>query len=1171
MRTILKATQKGNRRGCAEEFEGVYTRRCSNPTTNPRMLSHDDYTVGWICALPLEMTATRAMLEEIHPDLGGLDPNDHNVYTLGKIYGHNVVITCLPSGVYGTTSATRVADQMLFSFHSITIPLMVGIGGGAPNEAHDIRLGDIVIGVPTSESAAVVQYDLGKTISPGVLVVKGTLNKPASLLLAAVSKLQANHGLKSSIIPKILSSTFEKHPEMRREFSYPGKDYDVLHRSDCDALEQGQICKACSSPDLRRQARSDNTPRLHYGTIASGNQVMKHGRTRDQLAQRYGFLCFEMEAAGLMDNFTCLVIRGICDYSDAHKQKHFQRYAALVAAAYAVELLSTIPPRVTTSTPTPNRVDPKSREYRERRERVMKSLCVSETEVRRATTKDAHLETCKWLLQQSEFRDWLDESKFPETQGLLWIKGKPGTGKSTLMKYTLTHIERTFSSNAAVISFFFNARGVELEKSTAGTYRSLLFQLLEKFPDLQDLLDKFSLLKPFKQWHEELLKEAFCKAVKRLQQQHLFCFVDALDECPEDQGRNLIEFFESLGEIAMSTAIHFHICFSSRHYPHITVKRGLQLILESQLGHSDDISSYLTSKLKIGESKQAKRIPNQIIQKASGIFLWVVLVVQILNKEYDKGRVHTLQEMLQKLPAKLDELFKNLLMRGNGKIEELVLCIQWVLHAKRPLSPAELYCAMLSDPELGSPVVQLGGVTLKDMERFILNSSKGLTEMTVSEKPTVQFIHESVREFLVRTDALIDLWPEFRGISEGIGHERLKNCCCNCMKIHQVGFQTVESSLISTENFGAIGDKNFKISKSFPFFKYAVNYVLHHANLAEGGGVAQSAFIEEFPLSTWIDMYTRLRHGNGRRYTHEASLLYIFADQDLPNLVKIQLGKNSSIFIRGECYGSPLLAAFARGNNNAVQALLMPSKDMQSYSSNLKKLSEELDQDIAAHFGTYSDRIVEWQNDLCYVVGRGSELISKLLLDLGAEVNAKNDVGRTPLWYAINKRHEALVRLLLDRGADTDLKNNRGETPLCFAVRHEDEAIVRLLLNKGAEVDLKCGYGKTPLCYAARKGCEAVVRLLLDEGAKVDSRDDEGETPLFYAVLAESEDVVNLLLERGADVNLKNTKGLTALSLADYKGYKSIASLLSERAQGAVDLSSTNLQKARSFNIGFKD
>ena len=118
--------------------------------------------------------------------------------------------------------------------------------------------------------------------------------------------------------------------------------------------------------------------------------------------------------------------------------------------------------------------------------------------------------------------------------------------------------------------------------------------------------------------------------------------MDALDECLEDQARNIIEFFESLGEITMSTAIHFHICFSSRHYPHITVKRGLQLILESQLGHSDDISSYLTSKLKIGESEQAKQIPNQIVQKASGIFLWVVLVVQVLNKEYDKCRVHTL-------------------------------------------------------------------------------------------------------------------------------------------------------------------------------------------------------------------------------------------------------------------------------------------------------------------------------------------------------------------------------------------------------------------------------------------------------------------------------------------------------------------------------------------------
>ena len=83
---------------------------------------------------------------------------------------------------------------------------------------------------------------------------------------------------------------------------------------------------------------------MHYGTIASGNQVMKSAVVRDKVSSKLsGVLCFEMEAAGLMNNFPCLVIRGICDYADSHKNNQWQAYAAGTAAAYAKELLSAIP------------------------------------------------------------------------------------------------------------------------------------------------------------------------------------------------------------------------------------------------------------------------------------------------------------------------------------------------------------------------------------------------------------------------------------------------------------------------------------------------------------------------------------------------------------------------------------------------------------------------------------------------------------------------------------------------------------------------------------------------------------------------------------------------------------------------------------------------------------
>ena len=311
-----------------------------------RKLSHDDYTVGWICALPLEMAAATVMLDETHPSVPQ-PPNDHNAYTLGVINGHNVVIACLPTGVYGTTSATAVAIQMLSTFPAIQFGLMVGIGGGAPSKEADIRLGDVVVSTPTGHSSGVVQYDYGKTIGGGHFEQTGTLNKPPTILLTAVSQLIARHRMGKKQISGILSKVLAKNPEMKSHLCSP-LEQDQLFYAMYEHIQHEKTCVRCdTSQSVNRVIRASDEPYIHYGIIASANQVMKHGPTRDRLAQELGILCFEMEAAGLMDQLPCLVVRGICDYADTHKNKQWQGYAAATAAAYTKELLSMVPVTVT--------------------------------------------------------------------------------------------------------------------------------------------------------------------------------------------------------------------------------------------------------------------------------------------------------------------------------------------------------------------------------------------------------------------------------------------------------------------------------------------------------------------------------------------------------------------------------------------------------------------------------------------------------------------------------------------------------------------------------------------------------------------------------------------------------------------------------------------------------
>jgi hypothetical protein len=206
--------------------------------------SNEAYTVGWICAIATEFVAAQSLLDEKHEGPEAISTNDDNDYALGKIGRHNVAIAVLPLGEYGLSSAASVASNMRRTFPNIRIGLMVGIGSGAPSSSHDIRLGDVVVGV-ASNGKAVHQYDYGKTIQSQDFIQTGFLNQSPSLLRTAVHGLIAKYEMDGHQILETIQEALKRRPRMSAKYRKPAPDTDRLY--DSDILHPiGGRCPVCS-------------------------------------------------------------------------------------------------------------------------------------------------------------------------------------------------------------------------------------------------------------------------------------------------------------------------------------------------------------------------------------------------------------------------------------------------------------------------------------------------------------------------------------------------------------------------------------------------------------------------------------------------------------------------------------------------------------------------------------------------------------------------------------------------------------------------------------------------------------------------------------------------------------------------------------------------------------
>ncbi len=309
--------------------------------------------------------------------------------------------------------------------------------------------------------------------------------------------------------------------------------------------------------------------------------------------------------------------------------------------------------------------------------------------------------TCEWLHQHKTYRSWAASDR-----GLLWIKGKPGSGKSTLMKYALDN--QGTRDGALILSFFFHDCGDNLQKTPLGLFRSLLHQALSQAPRaLQDLVHRFE-TKDTQQgksgtdwhWHEAELRpffESFLRTV--LKTRSIWIFVDALDECGKDNAVRLVEIFKSLLKgLQPISPVQFHLCFSCRHYPILTLDGdGFEICAEDE--NKEDIVTFVDDQLSTFRARSST-IPSLITERASGVFMWARLVVnQVLDLDREGVGLKNIQEAVYSIPRDLDTLYRQLI---RGMEPTSLKLIQWICFAKRPLSLDELQWAMVGKQQMES-------------------------------------------------------------------------------------------------------------------------------------------------------------------------------------------------------------------------------------------------------------------------------------------------------------------------------------------------------------------------------------------------------------------------------------------------------------------------------------
>ncbi|KAK5681435.1 hypothetical protein LTS10_005965 [Elasticomyces elasticus] len=1082
----------------------------------------------------------------------------------------------------------------------IRIGLLVGIGAGIPGEQHgpdiklelrrQIQLGDVAVSLPGNGTGGVIQFDrVAVKESEGNVVVenRGWLNSSPQAVRTALTALRARHERKGVLISDIILEAFKQNPNMKGAYCHPElRMPEETRRPDMYYTRDGT--------GIARKAF--NTPNIHYGVIASSNSLVKSSRERDVIMARLreeGIdpICVEMEAAGLMNSFPCLVVRGICDYADEHKNDDWQKYAAMVAAAYAKDYLQSVNAKLVT----------KERKIEE----LLKQV---ETSVKAIDTVASRLEKTGQKRDIQTILDWISPYDYSAEQHAKLTQWQPGTGQWFLDHPTIS----AWMCAEEKIVFCPGAPGADSVP-----------------PQVSDWYQEHTLrgTRPTEAGIKNMLRVVFDNFVA------VYVVIDALDECDTQSRARLLSFTDGLPaldkvHILVTSRVHHEIAGLFAQYPAVPIRAASDDVEVYMQKHEDRLAKFVQK-----DRELVARIRTEVKNAADGLFL---LVRFHLDSFHGKTNMQEVEDTLENLPTGIDaykETYEAAMERINAQPgSESSLAnnvLLWVSRAKRPLRVSELQHALAVREHQKDSNLKL----LTDID-IMLSVCAGLVEAVeqqakqndkykyykysvpnLEDARVVRFVHYTVEEYF--KDTALHRFP---------GQHR--HCAIICLT-----YLCFVSGPCETD------EESDKRSRSYPWLQYAARYWPYHFQDTEtqslpedDPSLADAALIfladpnkvaaavrevterynpmesssDDLQLghkSTGLHLVARLglssltrlllsgramqdvdaRNGTGQSAVylaaswghletvsvlvdHNAKIESQHRDYGGPlqtacyhgheTIARSLLAWGANVNARGSYYGSPLQAACQKGHDTIAQLLLAEGADVNErkeypqFHQHDNALSAAIFNNkkvivrVLLEGGADVNAITQGSRHLIVACTKGYETIVQLLLEHGADVNAETDHGESSLLVASREGHMTIVRILLDHGANVHAQSDQGINVLHIAVDRNDVRLVRLLLKKGADCN-SATEGRDTVLMSACEHCDvAMVQLLLDNGAIIDPQGGVYGRALQIASLRGRYSVVCTLLANGADVNARGGPHGNALCAASFRGHEYVVQLL---------------------------
>ncbi|KAF5231474.1 hypothetical protein FANTH_13386 [Fusarium anthophilum] len=836
----------------------------------------------------------------------------------------------------------------------------------------------------------------------------------------------------------------------------------------------------------------------------------------------------------------------------------------------------------------------------------LKSLSFPEQEHRYSEISYAN-DTCDWLLEDYNYQKWMNTAR-----GLFWIKGCPGTGKSTLMKFAADTMSRR-KSVEVVASFFIHGRGITLQQTPLGIFRALLNSLLLSFPTyLAELTEVFQdkqkrygsyEQKHGWQWSEKELEKFLSRLlIEGTKEMPVVIFIDALDESG-DHAKNLLISLKSLVENAKREGSMVRICFSSRHFPILGHETMARVYVEEK--NDKDIRLVIEGRLKeIQPVERRRQIEKEILLKAHGGFQWAILITNmVLEEDVAGARTEDLLNIISTTPPDLDDLY-DVILKGatRDKYKQMAKLFQWVVYAKRPLSAQELREALATDKDMPyTTVLELRSYgnwsdCVSQFEMRVRYISRGLIEFQNRDvyeqyepggeewSREAQFIHQSAADFVAQKFlANMNEGPLSKSPS-GASHYEISRSFLRYLTLQEI----LNANDLSRE----------KLSATFPLMPYGVIFLLDHVKGVEEGAICQADLVT---LIQWnqkerLGMLARIWRIMDPEGTHaprgwpfpEASILHLVIAFGSASLLDTLLHQDSSYLDARDLEGNnPLQLALREDLQDSALMILERSRMWQAQSDAVA--SEDWSSGTLVprkYLGHVNTTNVDGETPLGLAVSIKADRIIRGLIDAGAEIKHEKSL----LFFAISREDKALVYQLIQEGSDLDgavfftiqcLNRTSGQPHIL----HE---LLGALLERGGNTRRYRGYeidsmnefdedgedeeDEEAILVATRGGISAVVSLLLSHGSSANTRDQYDNSLILVAIENFHYDIAEALFRDSPSMIFSaDDGGATALEKVIQNGKIDLALLFVEQGQGVLTLHQLLYEAVKLKQLQFVD